>query len=121
VPTLISLSSRQRELLNMSTIASQMPVAFSNGAAWEEFKGECNICGKELNDAHVLGVVKRSTPHVAVIEAIGVCGVCRVATPFDYRLYDDMRITGLREDGWKTWMPKRSILERMLDLLCFRN
>jgi hypothetical protein len=105
----------------MATIASQMPVVFNNGATWEEFKGECKICGKELPVEHVVGNVTRPIPSVAIVEAIGACLECRIATPYHYRLHDDMRITGLREEGWRTWMPRRSLWERMIDMLCFRN
>lgn len=115
------ITPRQRELLDMTTIASQMPVEFENGSRWDEFKGECKICGRVLPDDFVTGIVSRHGRSVAIVEAIGACPDCVVATPYDYRLHDDMRLTGLREEGWCTWMPKQTFWQRILNLLLFKN
>jgi len=110
------LTSRDRELLAMPSIMSQFPVAFSNNAEWEEFDGECSCCGKTLHRDHVRGIVARPVPGVAVIEAVGVCAECKLVTRFDYRLHDDMRLTGQREHGWKTWQATPTVLERCVSL-----
>lgn len=109
-----ALTSRDRELLVMPTIISQFPIEFENCAVWEEFDGECSGCGVTLNRAHVTGCVTRPMKGVASIEAVGVCHECRLLTPFDYRLHDDMRMTGRNKDGWATWQAERSVFDRCL-------
>lgn len=111
------LSSRQRELLAMPTIASQFPIKFKNGNKFVELDGECNICHQEIPHALLTGLVSRPIESVAVIEAIGVCPDCIVATQYDYRLHDDMRITGMREDGWKVWRGRKSLWQQMKEIL----
>jgi hypothetical protein len=105
------LTQRERELLTMPSIASQMPVEFKNGASWVEFVGECKFCNDDIPAALVRGCVSRPLEAVVVVEAIGVCPACRIATPFLYRLHDDMRLTGPREDGWKTWGAEPTLLD----------
>lgn len=111
------LTARDRELLAMPSVISQFPVAFANGAVWEEFDGECSCCGKTLQRDHVRGLVARPIERVATVEAAGVCWDCKLVTRFDYRLHDDMRLTGRREDGWNTWQAKPTIWNRFVSLL----
>lgn len=118
------ITPRERELLEMPSIASQMPVAFDSGRKWTEFKGECHFCKQEIPDELLRGSITRPLPSVAVVEAAGVCPQCRIATIYLYRLHEDMRITGPREDGWKTWRPEPTWWERLrnfLSLLSHRN
>jgi hypothetical protein len=96
----------------MPNIASQMPVEFDNGACWVAFTGECKFCGNDIPEKLLHGLVSRPITSVAVVEAIGVCPECRMATPFLYRMHDDMRLTGPRADGWKTWRAEPTLLER---------
>lgn len=110
------LTARDRELLAMPSVISQFPVAFANGAVWEQFDGECSSCGKTLHRDHVRGLVSRPIPAVATVEAAGVCGDCRLVTRFDYRLHDDMRLTGQREDGWRTWQATPRLFDRFVSL-----
>lgn len=107
------LSTRDLELLEMPPVMSQFPLEFDNQTCWEGFDGECNSCGCTLPIEQVRGLVSRPIASVAVIEAVGVCHSCKVLTHFDYRLHDDMRITGQREDGWHTWRAEPSIWERL--------
>ena len=108
------VSARDKELLDMPSIASQMPVIFSNGAQWSELECECKGCGKALPANLVRGAVVRQNEHMASIEASGVCHECRLLTRYCYRLHDDMRITGPREDGWRTWGGYRPTLIQRL-------
>lgn len=110
------LTSRDRELLEMPSVVSQFPVAFANDAVWEEFDGECCCCGRTLSRDLVRGLVSRPVPTVAVVEAVGVCVDCKLVTRFDYRLHDDMRLTGQREDGWRTWQTTKTLLERIASI-----
>ena len=110
------LTPRDRELLAMQPLMAQFPVAFGNNAVWEEFDGECLCCGKTLRREFVRGIVVRPIPSVAVLEAAGICVDCRRVTRFDYRLHDDMRLTGQREDGWKTWRANPTLWDRFTSL-----
>lgn len=101
----------------MPSITSQMPIFFANGAQWSEIKGECKGCGCELPDNTVRGLIVRHTPKMVSVEAVGVCHDCKLLTRFLYRLYDDMRITGLRDGKWKTWAPRPTVLERVRALI----
>lgn len=93
------LTVRDRELMNMETIASQFPVQFSNNAVWTEFDGKCSGCGKTLDRNNVRGLLSKPLPTVATIEAAGVCLNCELLTRFDYRIHNDMRITGRGRHG----------------------
>lgn len=93
---------------------SQLPIVFANKMQWTEFSGKCSCCGKPLTDEFVRGFVSRPIESVAVIEAVGFCYPCKRVTRFDYRVHDDMRLTGRREDGWKTWKATPSIWERLV-------
>lgn len=115
------VSHRNLELLAMPTIASQMPVVFANGNVWMDIKCECLECKATLPSGWVTGIVSRPIPGVAVIEATGVCNDCRLVTTFDYRLHDDMRVTGPREDGWHTWKVRPTLWDRIRALFSSRR
>lgn len=106
------ITQRERALLTMPSITSQMPIEFKNGAIWTEFTGECKFCKKDVPAELLCGSVTRPIETVAVVEAVGVCPECRIATPFLYRMHDDMRLTGPCEDGWKTWRAEPTLWER---------
>ncbi len=107
------ISEREKALLACPTIASQMPVIFGNGAEWSELTGICSFCKKIIPDDLLRGSVVRQLPSVAVVDAVGVCPDCRMATPFLYRMYDDMRLTGPRGGKWHTWKSPPSFMERI--------
>jgi hypothetical protein len=111
-----ALTQRDRELLAMPSVISQFPIAFAHDSVWEKFDGECSCCGKTLHREHVRGSVARPIPSVATVESVGVCGDCKLVTRFDYRLHEDMRLTGRREDGWNTWKATPTIWDRMTSI-----
>jgi hypothetical protein len=111
------LTARDRELLAMPSVVSQFPVAFANAAVWEEFDGECSCSGKTLQREHVRGLVAKPIERVATVEAVGVCWDCKLVTRFDYRLHDDMRLTGRREDGWKTWQATPTLVSLFVSFI----
>jgi hypothetical protein len=92
----------------MPTVASQMPVTFSNGSSIHQFKGECSGCDCELVDDSVHGAVVKHSGSMFAVEACGVCHDCNLVTRFVYRFHDDMTITGPRGNGWHTWGGKKS-------------
>lgn len=85
------ITPRERELLGMASIASQLPVEFATGACWLAFTADCKLCDRPIPPELLRGVVSRPMPSVATLEAVGVCPACRVATPFLYRMHDDGR------------------------------
>lgn len=114
------MTERARELLAMPSIASQLPVDFANGTRWEEFRGVCNGCRREIPEALLRGEVRRFSARVAIIEAIGVCPECNIGNPLFYRLHDDKRLTGPGVDGeWHVWNGRKSTFSRMLNWLRF--
>lgn len=116
-----SPNKRDLELLDMPSIASQMPVVFANGAQWEGLQCECQGCNRVLPENDVRGAVIKQSEHMVAIEASGVCVGCNLLTRFVYRLYDDMRITGPRESGWQTWGGKKpSLLQRIRQFIRMR-
>ncbi|MEJ6003865.1 hypothetical protein [Paucibacter soli] len=70
-----------------------------NGARWECFDGQCKGCGQDIAPGRVTGRLTRLVESVATVEAVGVCDPCKLVTRFHYRLHDDMRITGMTDDG----------------------
>lgn len=108
------LGEYQRELLSLQPIATQMPVIFENGASWSKFTGHCASCGQPINPYLLRGRVTRPMNNVAVIEAIGVCPPCRLATTYLYRLHDDMRLTGRDRSGrWHEWRQNPSLWNKI--------
>jgi len=108
------LTPRDRELLSMDRLSSCFPVNFDNGAVWTSLEGQCRGCGRPVPESRLRGLVARPIPSVAVIEAVGVCEPCKLVTRFDYRLHDDMRITGRSGAGWATWKAEPSLIERAI-------
>ena len=117
----VPVTDRQRQMMDMPTIASQMPVVFGGNSRWDEFEGYCAECGQSIRMGWLRGRVSRPVPQVAVIEAIGVCEQCLLATEFHYRLHDDMRITGVRNGKWVTWKHEPSWVERLVNLITGRK
>lgn len=107
------ISLRERALLDSPSIASQMPVEFPNGARFLEVTANCRPCGRIIPADLFRGIITRHSAHLITLDACGVCPSCRIATPFFYRLHDDMRITGPTDHGWRTWRPNPSWWERL--------
>lgn len=108
------ITARHEELFAMPTISSQLPVAFDNGCSWAEFDGYCSECGKKIDDSMIRGSVSKPFSHVAVIDAVGICEPCRVLTAFYNRLYDDMRITAIKDGKWCTWKAELTFIEKLI-------
>ncbi len=104
----MSLSARDQELLNMATIAEQMPLQFDNGFRWTTLACNCARCGEAMSDGLVKGSLNMHSPQMAVLEAIGNCPTCELYTRFLYRLYDDKRIMAPRNGTWQTWQVRKN-------------
>lgn len=112
-----ALSEKDRALFDMSSIESQMPVLFKNGSMFEKMDCFCAECDKIIQADRVRGEIQRPFEHVAVIEAVGACAGCRLLTPFQFRLHDDMRMTGFRDGKWVTWYASSSLWDKVLSLI----
>lgn len=111
------LSERQHQLLAMPTIESQLPVVFNNGVRWTHCTFECVNCKRDLPDSDVHGELSRNFPKVAILEAVGWCEPCRLVTAYNWRLHDDLRLTGKRDGRWVTWRMKPSLWGRFTRFL----
>lgn len=106
---LTPLTPRDLELARGPTIASQFPVVFDNGNEMTSLTGHCPSCDKSLDADFLAGQVIRPFPKVAVVEATGYCPDCKIFARFNYRLYDDMRMTGQIKNGqWGEWHMRRT-------------
>ena len=94
----------------LPTLMSQFPLVFASGARWNEMTGSCARCGCLIE---MRGDVTSWGPShavkVYVIDALGYCDACELLTPFRYRMYADMSVTGERDGAWVTWPAKRSV------------
>lgn len=111
-----SLSENDLALLRCAPISEQFPIEFANGSGWKEIEGQCACCNQKIDAQHMFGQITRPTAKVFVMDAMGVCLDCHVATPFHYRFHDDMRISGLFNGAWRTWQAKKSIGQRLKQL-----
>lgn len=107
------LSEHDLALLRCAPIADQTPIEFSNGASWKTIEGQCACCKGKISSQHMFGQITRPTEKVFVMDAMGVCMDCHVATPFHYRFHDDKRVSGLFNGAWRTWHAKKSIGQRL--------
>ena len=109
------LSSDERELMALPSIAPQFPVQLKNDATWNSLNGCCKGCGKDIDPALFTGRVSRQIKSAATVEASGACSACNLLTRVHYRLHDDMRITGPSGQGWATWRASQSALVSSLE------
>lgn len=110
------LTPSERVMLEGPTLQSQFPIAFANGNRFTEVKAICKKCGQHGADSDTHGEVIRSFPKVAVIRGVMHCRACRLNTPFEWRLYDDHRFTGLVDGKWvqNRLVKRASRLQRIL-------
>lgn len=96
----LPLRPRDIELIEMPTIASQMPVEFENGQTWQDFEGRCAGCGEDITSGFMRGAVIRQALRCYTVEAVGVCASCRSGTSFLVRLHDDGSLTTQVDGVW---------------------
>lgn len=92
---------RDIELIEMPTIASQLPVEFENGQRWKDFGGRCAGCGESIASGFMRGAVIRQALRCYTVEAVGVCVSCRSGTLFLLRLHDDGSLTTRVDGVWR--------------------
>jgi hypothetical protein len=107
------VTERDRELWDMPSIQSQMPIVFTDSTRYDTLDATCGGCGTTILRSNVHGAVKRILHSTATVEAVGVCHSCKLFTRIDYRLHEDMTVTGLRHGRWARWGPQRSFIEKL--------
>lgn len=117
MPNVLFDITYRRKLFEMPSIAEQMPVVFDNGNGWEDFDGYCGTCDKEIKPDLLRGSVTKPFSNVAVLHAVGVCQDCDKCTCYNYRLYPDMRISGIVGDKWAEWKTEITLWDRLFSLL----
>lgn len=98
---------RNDELFCMEPISRQLPYRFHKGSKMTSFIGKCYQCDKEINPDLFRGEIAPLGPEVVRVEALGICPDCKMATIYEYRVYDDLRIVGMRDGKWQTWEAKK--------------
>lgn len=119
-----TITAREKMLMGMPSIASQLPVKFKNGMRWDDFAGECNICEKNIDNESIRGLVTVVNDTTATLEAVGICQRCNVATAFHCRFHGDATMSWLGANGawYRTKKPSRlsrayiKLLETLKDL-----
>jgi hypothetical protein len=99
MPKRLPITERHKTLLKAPTVASQLPINFSNGYKLLEWVGGCCECGKEIAEEDLHGTVSRPIEVVAVIEAVGVCHDCRLLTPFHCRVRNNLALEWINRNG----------------------
>lgn len=112
------VTEADRELISAPSISDQMPVTFANGAAWQALIGYCKGCGAAIAAPLFRGRISRIVDATATVRAVGICHPCKLLTRFEYRLHDDLTITGQREGQWCRWQPYGP--RRMLGVIASR-
>jgi hypothetical protein len=108
------LTPREKELAAMPTIASQLPISFANGSTFDTVEGSCGRCDGTVDKGNLTGSLSHPYPAVFVLEAMAFCPDCNVFSRFDYRLHDDMRMTGKDASGkWAEWPMKYTLSARI--------
>lgn len=105
---------RNRELLAMPDIASQMPIRFANGNVWAELTARCPRCDRRLEPRRFTGEIRRPSKDVAIVEAIGHCDACAVSTPFHLQLHDNLVACGWDAEGHSVCWPGHAPLAARL-------
>lgn len=100
-------NGRDLELQAMPTIAEQLPLMFeTTGFCWTNLVGTCNGCGCKIGPAFIRGLIRRSIPSVACVEAIGTCPQCKKLTRYFFRIYDDKRLIEQFQGTWRTHLVR---------------
>lgn len=75
---MLSLESKKKRFLSEPTIDSQLPLTMPYNGLVEEFCGQCPSCDRTTKNENLRGIVSKSVPHVANIDAIGCCMDCLI-------------------------------------------
>lgn len=97
------LSDEDKALLALPPMHTHLPIVFASGYKLIEFCGECIRCKRQIEPALFRGRIDRTFERVAIIQAVGACHHCRLLTRFNYRVHDDLSITGVRDGRWRRW------------------
>ena len=95
----LPINAHVKELINSPQLNEMLPVNFPNGKSLLEFGGECAGCGKEIPAPFLRGKVVFQLDTLVLVEAVGICNECRLATPFRVRVRDDLSMEYVSRSG----------------------
>ncbi len=110
------MSPRIRQLLEMSTVESQLADEFGE-TAFARLGAHCAQCNRPLAAGYLRGLVIPARADVCTVEAAGVCPTCKSVTAILYQAYRDGTIRGANPARTSKAAPMhgfiRGILENM--------
>ena len=100
------------EFKALPALRDSFPLVFADGARWEALTGFCGRCSRPIEADNLKGSAharwSKLGPFVYDVRAMGYCSECQLLTPFNYRMHQDMSMTGCDSDGcWWRWEPIR--------------
>lgn len=107
------LAEHERKLLAKGPIEGSFPLKFESGLVIEEFMGKCRLCSSTIPLRDLRGTVGWHSPDRVVINAIGACRGCRVATSFVLRVNEDGDFSTLIGHCWRAGSFKASTIQRL--------
>lgn len=112
-----SLTDRDRALWDGESIQAQMPIHFVNGMSLEQCITYCASCNQEITGDNFHGILDATYPKVVLLEGVGACVPCTTMTRYNFRIHDDLTITGLIDGKWQRWGSEPNWLKRLQRLL----
>lgn len=111
-----------KQLLNEPAINKSMPITFANKRQLSNVVGRCKRCGCAVDGDNLRGRIA-NLGNVVAVKALSICHDCKVITPVNYRIYDDMSVMVQNEKGfWErlVFIQGDSWMKKIIDLLLFR-
>lgn len=103
----IAPTHRDKELLDMATIQSQLPVYFrgtseegGSGSRIERLKIQCALCKENITEENQRGMLTMVAANEVRYEAVGVCYDCKHYTRAYYYIDSNLRLRTLRNGRW---------------------
>ncbi len=117
------LSNRERQILKQGLHFSEIfPLVTNERITYERMHGFCNVCRDPIPDENTFAAKTNPVEGVTVVEGVGLCHRCRVATPFYLRFHAQGHIDGPSPvDGrWTTWQfAKQNSQRRWWDIIAW--
>ncbi len=88
-----------------------LPYRFSNGARFETISARCTRCHHHIDKEDVHGELVPFNDHMVSVRAIAFCRHCTSLNRIDYRIHDDMHMSGYAPDTgeWSHWYLKPTL------------
>lgn len=96
------ITQQHRDLAKAPSIDSQLPIQYQNGNTLSDWGGYCLGCDEPIPSDRLRGNIVMQTPSVATIRAVGICHKCKLLTPFNVRVRDNLSMEWQDDSG--QWM-----------------